>query len=135
MTCRAARSRDEYEGNSLSRLKPWEAQGVSRRTWERRRNPLVASPARVASPQLPVQTLLPSQKAFIPPAAPELTPTQFAAARAGVEALLAGMSAENERRRDWFTQPVEGWREKRLTIRSVDGETAIIQLARQNSRK
>ncbi|MEX2167422.1 MAG: hypothetical protein WD852_10465 [Methyloceanibacter sp.] len=32
------RSRAEYEANSLSRLKPWEAEGISRRTWERRRN-------------------------------------------------------------------------------------------------
>jgi hypothetical protein len=34
---RGARPRAEYEGNSLTRKKPWEAEGVSRRTWERRR--------------------------------------------------------------------------------------------------
>ena len=28
--------RDEYEGNSLSRHKPWESEGVSRATWYRR---------------------------------------------------------------------------------------------------
>jgi hypothetical protein len=32
------RPRAEYEANSLSRLKPWEAMNMSRRTWERRRN-------------------------------------------------------------------------------------------------
>jgi hypothetical protein len=32
-----ALSRGEYEASSLSRLKPWEAEGISRRTWERRR--------------------------------------------------------------------------------------------------
>ncbi len=29
--------RQEYEARSLTRAKPWEAEGVSRRTWERRR--------------------------------------------------------------------------------------------------
>lgn len=29
-------TRAEYEGNSLSRNKPWEAEGISRRTWYRR---------------------------------------------------------------------------------------------------
>jgi hypothetical protein len=32
------RSRAEYEGNSLSATRPWEAMNMSRRTWERRRN-------------------------------------------------------------------------------------------------
>jgi hypothetical protein len=31
------KSRAEYECNSLSRTKPWLAEGISRRTWERRR--------------------------------------------------------------------------------------------------
>jgi len=38
--CRAEQGavpRTEYEMSSLSRLKPWEAEGISRRTWERRR--------------------------------------------------------------------------------------------------
>jgi hypothetical protein len=29
--------RADYEAGSLSRIKPWQAQGISRRTWERRR--------------------------------------------------------------------------------------------------
>jgi len=33
-----AKPRAEYEANSLSRLKPWEKEKISRRTWERRRN-------------------------------------------------------------------------------------------------
>ena len=37
-------SRAEYLAKSLSRLKPWETEGVSRRTWERRRKKAVASP-------------------------------------------------------------------------------------------
>jgi len=40
-------SRAEYRDRSLSRRKPWEAEGVSRRTWERRRarDGAVASPS------------------------------------------------------------------------------------------
>lgn len=34
---RGAPSREQYLAESLSRAKPWEAEGVSRRTWERRR--------------------------------------------------------------------------------------------------
>lgn len=37
-----AKPRAEYEAKSLSRTKPWEVEGISRRTWERRR---VATPA------------------------------------------------------------------------------------------
>jgi hypothetical protein len=33
---RGARPRAEYEANSLARAKPWEAEGMSRRTWYRR---------------------------------------------------------------------------------------------------
>jgi hypothetical protein len=32
-----AMPRPAYEANALSRAKPWEAQGISRRTWYRRR--------------------------------------------------------------------------------------------------
>jgi hypothetical protein len=39
-------TRQDYEASSLSRLKPWEADGISRRSWERRR----AAPRSVASP-------------------------------------------------------------------------------------
>jgi hypothetical protein len=31
-----AKPRAEYEAASLSKLKPWKAEGVCRRTWERR---------------------------------------------------------------------------------------------------
>jgi hypothetical protein len=43
-----AMPRQAYEANALSRAKPWEAQGISRRTWERRRvtDQPVASPCR-----------------------------------------------------------------------------------------
>jgi len=42
-----ARPRAEYEARSLSSTKPWEAEGVSRRTWERKRAKAVASPSRL----------------------------------------------------------------------------------------
>lgn len=34
---RGAKPRAEYEAQSISRAKPWEALGISRRTWFRRR--------------------------------------------------------------------------------------------------
>lgn len=52
-------------------------------------------------------------------------------ARASVERLLAEMGAEIERRRFWWKQPVDGWRDGRLTIRSiVTGEVATIRLSK-----
>lgn len=36
------RNREQYEGWSLSRTKPWEKLGISRRTWERRRDASLA---------------------------------------------------------------------------------------------
>jgi hypothetical protein len=43
------KTRAEYLAGSLSRMKPWEAEGISRRTWERRRK-VAAATAPVASP-------------------------------------------------------------------------------------
>ena len=37
-----ARPRAEYEANSLTRSKPWEALGMSRATWYRKGKPLQA---------------------------------------------------------------------------------------------
>jgi hypothetical protein len=37
--------RSVYEGQSLSRTKPWEAEGIGRRTWERRRKKVAAAQA------------------------------------------------------------------------------------------
>ncbi len=46
------------------------------------------------------------------------------------EELRQRMAAENERRRDWFREPVEGWPE-RIEIRSaLTGETTVINLNR-----
>jgi hypothetical protein len=54
-------------------------------------------------------------------------PVSLAERRAAVERLRDAMQAENERRRDWDKQPVEGWREGRLTIRSaLTGEETTI---------
>jgi len=46
---KGVQSREEYENNSLSRRKPWKAEGISRRTWERRRKrgQAVASPSAI----------------------------------------------------------------------------------------
>jgi hypothetical protein len=41
-----AKPRTVYEANSLSRTKPWEPDGISRRTWERRRKKADASASR-----------------------------------------------------------------------------------------
>ena len=42
------KSRAEYlESNNLSRDQPWIAEGISRRTWERRRNKVDAGLAQV----------------------------------------------------------------------------------------
>jgi hypothetical protein len=49
---RGARPREEYEANSLSRLKPWEAEGISRSTWERRRRRKTVTQVR-PQPSLP----------------------------------------------------------------------------------
>jgi hypothetical protein len=155
MTRAAARSRADYLAASKSRLKPWVAEGLSRRTWYRQNSkagtnareaipPFGTSPnetsarrvretsALVSDSQPAVRPSLPSQT-FVAPAAPELTPTQFAAARAAVDLLLASMSTETERRRDWYAQPVEGWREGRLTIHSIDGETTAIELSKHQT--
>lgn len=54
--------------------------------------------------------------------------------RAAVEAIYARMEAERERRRDWYAQPVEGWREGRLTLRNiVRDETVVIDLRKWRS--
>ncbi len=45
---RRTRTRIEYLAASLSRAKPWEAEGVCRRTWERRRGAKAVSQVRVS---------------------------------------------------------------------------------------
>jgi hypothetical protein len=45
--------------------------------------------------------------------------------RASVEAIYAQMEAERERRRDWHAQPVEGWRDGRLTIRNIARDETV----------
>ena len=55
--------------------------------------------------------------------------------RANVERLLDAMAAENERRRDWHTQPVEGWREGRLEWTNAStGEATIIRFPNRRPR-
>jgi hypothetical protein len=76
------------------------------------------------------QASLESQKAFVAPVTPELTPAKYAERRASVEKLLAGMAAETEKRRDWWRQPVPGWADGRLEILGIDGKTTIIEFVR-----
>lgn len=69
---------------------------------------------------------------------PHPSPSPIAAsdedARVSVEQLLDATAAENERRRDWWREPVEGRSEGRLTIRSiVTGETRVIYLATERA--
>jgi hypothetical protein len=55
--------------------------------------------------------------------------------RAAVRRLLDDMARENEARRDWFTQPLSDWREGRLMIRGIDGETTAIELLKRQTSK
>jgi hypothetical protein len=47
---KGAKPRAIYEAESLARTKPWEAEGISRRTWERRRKKAATADAIDASP-------------------------------------------------------------------------------------
>lgn len=61
--------------------------------------------------------------------APIQAPASLEDRRASVEATYAQMEAERERRRDWYAQPVEGWRDGRLTLRNIArDETVVIDL-------
>jgi hypothetical protein len=48
---RGAILRADYEARSLSKAKPWEAEGISRRTWYRRQQQTVAPPLAPAAPE------------------------------------------------------------------------------------
>lgn len=70
---------------------------------------------------------------------PPLSPSPIVAtaedARVSVERILDAMAAENERRRNWWREPLEGWSEGRLAIGSIDtGETTVIYLATKRGR-
>jgi hypothetical protein len=44
------------------------------------------------------------------------------------------MAAERERSRDWYAQPVDGWRDGRLTIRNIArDETVVVDLRKWRS--
>jgi hypothetical protein len=139
MTRRAARSRDEYLAGSIAtqaRSLGLSPAALRKRLQRERDRAKALLPGNVTSPQPAVCPALPSQKAFVAPVTPELTPAQFAAARARVEALLAGMAAENERRMvDWGKLPLPDWREGYLEMRSSDGEITIIELSKRDRGK
>ena len=46
-------SRSDYEANSLSRTQPWVAEGISRRTWERRRKKAAENETQIAPSERP----------------------------------------------------------------------------------
>ncbi len=172
-------ARAEYEANSLSRLAPWKAEGISRAQWYRRRRetgprpPTLtlaeietgpqretgaavacgaspdetgaivglrretgAEPSLIAHETSAAKTISPREtgatretgpRPFVPPAARILSPAELEAARASVADQLAAMAEEIDARRDWYRQPVAGWREGRLSWRSiVDGEVTVI---------
>jgi hypothetical protein len=54
---RYQQTREEYLATSLSRLKPWEEEGISRRTYERRRRKLAVASPPVASPPVASPTV------------------------------------------------------------------------------
>jgi hypothetical protein len=89
-----------------------------------------------ASPAIPHVLNSKNSKNSSPPLANSGLPSPTApvvveglARRVSIEALLGDMARENEARRDWWRQSVEGWREGRLELRSViSGETKIIFL-------
>jgi hypothetical protein len=131
------RERDQ-EGAELAEPVPLADGGIAARALEfvayeheRRRKALMAVPAssQVLSSKV---RLRPVAGPFLSPA--ETTPLQEEC-RASVERLLAEMAAENERRSQWWEQPVEGWNRGRLTIRSIDtAETTVIYLATKRGR-
>ncbi len=64
---------------------------------------------------------------------PDTRPSVVAveAPEAAVASRLDAMAAENAKRRDWWTKPVDGWRDGRLTIRSaLTGEETTVYLPR-----
>lgn len=66
--------------------------------------------------------------------APIPAPVSLEDRRASVEKIYERMAAERERRRDWYAQPVEGWRDGRLTIRNIArDETVVIDLRKWRS--
>ncbi len=128
----SVRERDQ-KGAELAEPFPLAAGGIAARALklvayehERRREALMAIPAS--------SQVLSSKVRLRPVAGPslshaEVTPFQEEC-RASVERLLTEMAAENERRRNWWREPLEGWSEGRLAIRSIDtGETTVIYLA------
>jgi hypothetical protein len=143
MTRRAA-----YLAASLSRLEPWRAEGISRRTWYRRQGrdagtgaeimPLGTGPSIVGTgPRVSLGTGAETKpfgtgpRPFVPPVTLILSAAELETARARVEELLAEMGAQNEAARDWWRKsPYD--RAGNLTIRSiVTGETSTIRLSKR----
>ncbi len=53
-------------------------------------------------------------------------PVSLEERRAAVEAIYVQMAAERERRIDWHAQPVEDWREGRLTLHNISRDETVV---------
>jgi hypothetical protein len=85
--------------------------------------------ARLREHKAEIVALLAAGALATPPSAPGV-----GGARAGVEALLADMAAEIERRRDWHKQPLSDWRAGYIKIGSaLTGETTIIRFHKRGT--
>jgi hypothetical protein len=112
-------TREEYLARSLSRSRPWEAEGVSRRSWYRRRGTSASDPDQVATDVAGT-----SQSRSDAADADDGTSARLAEARANVEAIYREMEAERERRAQWWRKPVEGWPDQ-IAIRNIVRDQAV----------
>jgi len=89
---RGARSREEYLSGSLSATQPWKAEGVSRRTWERRRARQSKDRDAGPSPTITTSMLGDAPAAPDPPSSSRLlssSPTHFPSGAAGINDSLS----------------------------------------------
>ncbi|MGJ0532410.1 MAG: hypothetical protein ACR65W_03905 [Methylocystis sp.] len=112
-------TREEYLARSLSRCRPWEEEGVSRRSWYRRRGTSAADPQHAAGTS-------PSQTDAAD--ADDGTSARLDEARAGVEALYKEMEAERERRANWWKAPLDDQPDSLVMRNIVRDETVTIGL-------
>jgi hypothetical protein len=91
------------------------------------------SPAENENPVTPVANSANSANSTTLAAAPARSgPSDDA--RASVDKLLADMALDLDRRKDWWRQPVDSWRDGRLEIRSVlTGELTTIRLSKRRN--
>ncbi|GLI93604.1 hypothetical protein [Methylocystis echinoides] len=161
---RQRQPRDQYLANALSRLRPWEAEGISRRTWERRRVASVPVASVEDDASLPDRISGSSGSengnAISRPGVAKMEPDSDAVifgnrARNSSEGKQPGEFLTNDVKigeppapgeflglaqkldptRAWWSEPVGGWPEK-LVIRNIArDETVTINLTTGAARK